>query len=127
MLRELEVAREAREIRDQLWQEYQALIPTAGSPRMDGMPRGSGGGDANAVIVDLRTEAKERYDAADMRWRMAEMEARKQMDGLTPWLYSLCLYYYLSGMTKEKTCEVMHISDSTFKRYRGDLKRYDER
>ena len=127
MLRELEMAREAREIRDQLWQEYQALIPTAGSPKMDGMPRSGGNGDTNAIIVDLRTEAKERYDAADMRWRVAEKAARAQMDKLTPWLYSLCLYYYLSGMTKEKTCDVMHISDSTFKRYRGDLKRYDER
>ena len=125
MLRELEAAREAREIREQLWMEYQAIIPTAGSPKMDGMPRSSGGGDMNAAIVDLRTEAKDRYDAADARWRVAERMARMQMDRLTPWLYSLCLYYYLSGMTKEKTCEVMHISESTFKRYRADLKLYE--
>lgn len=125
MIKELEAVREAKEIKDRLWLEYQALIPTAGSPRMDGMPRSSGGGDANAAIVDLRTEAKERYDAAEKRWRDAERAARRQMDKLTPWLYSLCLYFYIGGMTKEKTCDVMHISESTFKRYKNDLKRYD--
>ena len=125
MLKELEQARKAKEIKDQLWLEYQALIPTAASPKMDGMPRSSGKGDANAVIVDLRTEAKRRYDEAEMEWRVAERAARNQMDRLTPWLYSLCLFFYLNGMTKERTCEVMHISESTFKRYRNDLKRYD--
>ena len=125
MLKELEAAREAKEIKERLWMEYQALIPTAGSPKMDGMPRSGGGCDMNAVIVDLRTEAKQRYDAAERRWREAEHAARMQMDKLTPWLYSLCLYYYLHGMTKDQTCEVMHISESTFKRYRCDLRAFD--
>ena len=35
MLKELEQAREAKEIKDRLWIEYQALIPTAVSPKMD--------------------------------------------------------------------------------------------
>lgn len=126
MLKELEQAREAKEIKDRLWIEYQALIPTAVSPKMDGMPRSGGDGDANAAIVDLRTEARARYDEAEVRWRVAERAARMQMDRLTPWLYSLCLYFYLNGMTKDRTCDVMHISESTFKRYKNDLRRYDE-
>lgn len=125
MVKELEQAREAKEIKDRLWLEYQALIPTAVSPKMDGMPRSGGNGDANAAIVDLRTEAKQRYDAAEARWREAERKARAQMDKLTPWLYSLCLYFYIGGMTKECTCDVMHISESTFKRYKNDLKKFD--
>lgn len=125
MVKELEAARAAKAIKDRLWIEYQALIPTASSPKMDGMPRGSGGGDANAAIVDLRDEARARYEAAEKAWRVAERAARAQMDKLTPWLYSLCLYYYLHSMTKEQTCDVMHISESTFKRYRLDLRKYD--
>lgn len=125
MVRELEAARAAREIKDRLWVEYQALIPTAASPKYDGMPHAHGSGDANAAIVDLRTEAKQRYDAAEAAWRIAERAARAQMDLLTPWLYSLCLYFYLNCMTKERTCDVMHISESTFKRYKNDLRKYD--
>lgn len=125
MVRELEAARAAKAIKDQLWIEYQALIPTAASPKYDGMPKAAGNGDMNATIVDLRTEAKRRYDDAEAAWRTAERAARAQMDRLPPWLYSLCLFHYLSGMSKEKTCSVMFISESTFKRYRSDLRKYD--
>jgi hypothetical protein len=125
MIKELEAARSAKAIKDRLWIEYQALIPTANSPKMDGMPKGSGGGDMNAAIVDLRNEARMRYEAAEENWRTAERVARAQMEKLTPWLYSLCLFHYLNAMTKEQTCEVMHISESTFKRYKLDLRKYD--
>ena len=125
MIKELEAARAARAVKERLWLEYQALIPTAASPKYDGMPHAHGGGDANAAIVDLRTEAKQRYDAADAAWRIAERAARSEMSKLPPWLYSLSLFHYLNGMSKEQTCSVMHISDSTFKRYRNDLRKYD--
>lgn len=127
MIKELEHVRYAREIKNRLWIEYQSLIPTAGSPKMDGMPKASGGGsDVNAAIVDLRTEARRRYDDAQRVWRQAEKEARELMTLLPPHLYSLCLYYFISAMTKEQTMAVMHISESTFKRYKADLREYEK-
>ena len=125
MVRELEAAKKAREEKEQLWMEYQALLPTAGSPKMDGMPRAGSCTDANPAIVDLRTEAEARYKEAFKKWQEAESAARKQMTRLSPWLYSLCLYFYLNGMTKEKTCELMQISEATFKRYKAALKNYE--
>lgn len=125
MIKELEAAKKAKVEKEQLWIEYQSLIPTPVSPKTDGMPRSGGTGDGNAAIADLRSEAKKRYDDAEARWKIAEREARAQMDRLTPWLYSLCLFFYLNAMTKERTCEVMHISESTFKRYKNDLRKYD--
>ena len=125
MIRELEAVREARNEKERLWREYQALIPTPQSQGMDGMPRGGGAGDRNAVLVDLRTEAEERYRAAFERFLKAEAAARAQMGRLTPWLYSLCLYYYIGGMSEKETCKVMSVSESTFKRYRADLIKYE--
>ena len=125
MIEELERVREARRVAKRLFDEYQALIPMAASPRMDGMPRASGGGDRNAEIFDLREEALYRYEGAFMAFRDAEKIVRETMDKLPPNLYSLCLYYYISAMTKEQTMEVMHISDSTFKRYKADLLKYE--
>lgn len=125
MIKELEAVRAARIEKERLWGEYQALIPTPGSQGLDGMPRGGSGTDRNAVIVDLRTEAEERYRAAFERFLKAEAAARAQMGRLTPWLYSLCLYYYIGGMSEKETCKVMSVSESTFKRYRADLKKYE--
>lgn len=125
MIKELERVRVARDIAKRLFEEYKALIPMAASPRMDGMPRGSGGGDRNAAIVDLREEALRRYEGAWMAFQEAAKIARREMDTLPPNLYSLCLYYYIGAMTKEETMQVMHISDSTFKRYKANLKEYE--
>lgn len=125
MIQELERARGARRVANRLWQEYQALIPMAASPRMDGMPRAGGGGDRNAAIVDMRDEAMRRYQGAWMAFQEAEKAARSKMDKLPPQLYSLCLYHYIGDMRKEETMEVMHISESTFKRYKDDLKKYE--
>lgn len=126
MIKELEAVREAKKNRDQLWMEYQALIPTPASQAMDGMPKASAGTDRNAAIVDLRDEAEERYKRAEDRYRAAESIARVHMSRIgAPWLYSLCLYYYIGAMKEQQVCAVMHISESTFKRYRADLKKFD--
>lgn len=125
MIKELETVRKAKEEKDQLWLEYQALIPTPASQATDGMPKGGTGGDRNALFVDLRSEAEERYKQSFDRFLAAERAARAQMDSLPPWLYSLCLYYYIGGMSEKEVYAVMHISESTFKRYKADLRKYE--
>ena len=125
MIKELERARNAKRIARQLWNEYQALIPMAASPRMDGMPRGAGGGDRNAEIVDMRDEALNRYEGAMMAAEEAENEARRVMDQLPPKLYSLCLFFYLGDMKNEEVMDVMDISESTLKRYKEELRKID--
>ena len=125
MIKELEAVRAAKKAARRLWDEYQALSPSVVSPRMDGMPRSGMNGDREAQLVDLRQEAMDRYTGAMIACSEAEKRARAQMDGLTPWLYSLCLYYYISAMTMEETMEIMHISESTFKRYKADLSRHE--
>lgn len=121
MQRTMERVREARKVADMLWLEYQALIPMAASPRLDGMPRSGGAGDHLAPLVDLREEALLRWQGAKMAFEEAEREARAVMDGLPPRLYSLCLYYYIGAMTKEQTMETMHVSESSFKRYKAEI------
>ena len=125
MIKELEAVRAARKEKDRLWMEYQALIPTPKSQRLDGMPGCGSGVDFNALVADLRSEAEQRYKYAADRFCAAERAARAQMGRLTPLLYSLCLFYYIGGMSEKETQGVMHISESTFKRYRADLKKYD--
>lgn len=125
MIKELEAARAAKQEKDRLWEEYLALMPMPKSQNMDGMPKGGKGEDQNARTVDLMEEARERHRRAAERYRVAEAAARAKMNRLTPWLYSLCLYYYLSAMTQKKVQEVMGISESTFKRYRADLQKYE--
>lgn len=127
MIKELERARDAKRAARRLWSEYQALIPMAASPRMDGMPRAGGGSDRNAEIVDMRDEAYSRYMGAMMAAEEAEKVARGVMERLPPNLYSLCLFFYLGDMKNEDVMEVMSISESTLKRYKADLREIDTR
>ena len=125
MIKELEEARRARLEKERIWLEYQALLPTPQAQKTDGMPRSGFNGDQNARLVDLRNEMEEMYKQAAERFVVAEKAARAKMAALTPWLYSLCLFYYINAMKEKEVCEVMRISDSTFKRYKADLKKYE--
>lgn len=125
MIRELEAVRKAAQLKKRLWQEYQALLPTPQSPKLDGMPHAGGGVDGYTDVIKLREEALERHRAAEAAFAAAESAARRCMGRLTPWLYSLCLYYYIGGMGEKDVQRVMGISESTFKRYRSDLQKYE--
>lgn len=127
MIKELEEARAARQEKERLWAEYLALMPTPRAQRMDGMPKGGKGEDPNARMVDLMDEARERQRKAEERYKVAEARARAGMNVLPPWLYSLCLYYYLNAMAQKEVQEIMKISESTFKRYKGALRKFDGR
>lgn len=125
MTKELEAARAAKKEKDRLWEEYLALMPMPKSQSMDGMPKGGKGEDQNARTVDLREEARGRHLRAMDRYQVAEGMARERMKVLPPWLYSLCLYYYINAMEQKEVLNIMGISESTFKRYKGNLKKYD--
>lgn len=127
MTKELETVRAAKKEKDRLWMEYQALMPMPKSQNMDGMPKGGKGEDQNARTVDLMEEARGRYLRAMERYQVAEGVAREKMKVLPPWLYSLCLYYYLNAMEQKEVQEIMKISESTFKRYKGALRKFDGR
>ena len=100
--------------RKQLADRLTALETSATSPRtqaMDGMPRGSGGGDAMTSIVAELVGLQEKYRAKLLQLTRAQAEVEDMIGSLDdPIERRLMRYRYIVGMVWEEVCVEMNYS-----------------
>ena len=97
----------------QLEQQVEQLEVTITAPRgqaMDGMPKGSGGGDAMAAVVAELVGLKEKYMAKMRQLLKAQAEVEELIDSLEPVERSLMRCRYIDGLPWESVCVVMNYS-----------------
>lgn len=94
------------------------------SPRMDGMPRGTGSAAHGLEVQVEKREALERIIRRESELlREYEEEARRAMDGMRPELYQFCVMYYVSGMSMEDTMAAIDRSPRQCARYKQEIER----
>lgn len=97
----------------QLEQELQELESTMTSPRvqeLDGMPKGSGGGDPMTGIVASYLELQERYKEKLQDLVGAQTEVEELIEGLEPTERTLLRCRYIEGLVWEEVCVRMGYS-----------------
>lgn len=97
----------------QIEQQLAQLEATVTAPRMqamDGMPRGSGSGDAMACIVAELVGLQEKYKAKMAKLVEAQTEVEDLIDSLEPLERQLMRCRYIEGMPWETVCVVLNYS-----------------
>ena len=92
------------------------------SPRMNGMPRGSGGVPGG---LDIRLEKREAMVRLIEResgiLREYETAARAEMNEMRPELYAFCALYYLAALDIAETAEAIGRSERQCARYKQEI------
>ena len=98
----------------QIVEQREKLRATMEAPRsqaLDGMPHGSGGGDAMAGLVAELIALNEKYMAKLNRLNAALNEVEDMIDGLEdPTERRLMRYRYINGLVWEEVCVEMNYS-----------------
>jgi len=92
------------------------------SPRLDGMPRGTGYAPGG---LDSRVEKREAMlrllERESGILREYETAARREMDDMRPELYAFCALYYLAGLSLEETANAIDRSERQCARYKREI------
>jgi len=92
------------------------------SPRLTGMPKGSGGAARGLDMQVMRQDALQRImERETALCRKYEREAREQMDRMRPELYAFCAIYYIGGLRLEDTAEALERSMRQCQRYKMEV------
>lgn len=107
-------ARELMEARDSL---AELEGQTIGSPRLDGMPRGSGGHDASASRLIHLDYARRKLDMAERAYKRARHAAEAACEGMEPHMHKFCAAYYAEGFPFEVARTLSGVGDRQCYRY----------
>ena len=106
--------------RQQIQREIDRLADPKGT-NWDGMPRGSGGGDVMAGIVDKRDALRKKYEAKLSDLIAAQTEIEELIDGLEPKARRLMRCRYIEGLPWEKVCIAINYAWAQTHRLHSDI------
>lgn len=106
--------------RAQIQQQIDNLADPKGI-NWDGMPRGSGGGDAMAGIVAKRDALRKKYEAKLADLTDAQTEIEEMIDGLEPKARHLMRCRYIEGLPWEKVCVAINYAWAQTHRLHSDI------
>lgn len=122
MYRTMEMIREKMLEVEQLNEQIARISVTYKSQSYDGAPKGgSGDGMAGRIIAKEFIEA--RRDKLVEEIRKMEEAARKAISKLPAHLYSFCAYYFLGACSVADTCKILDRDETTFYRYKREVKK----
>ena len=122
MYRTMEMIREKMLEVEQLNEQIARISVTYKSQSYDGAPKGgSGDGMAGRIIAKEFIEA--RRDKLVEEIRKMEEAARKAISKLPAHLYAFCTCYFLSACSVADTCKILDRDETTFYRYKRDVKK----
>lgn len=110
--------------RQQLEEQLARLEATATAPKsqsLDGMPRGSGGGDVMVNIVAELIRLQDRYQANLAQLIAAQNRVENLIDRLDPLERSLMRSRYIKGQTWEEVCVELNYSWRQVHRIHGRI------
>ena len=99
---------------DKLRDDYRREVPTVQSPKLDGMPKQHGAGDAGAAWVDKRDSLARRIQCSENEYRNKLKAAEKLMEGMPHDLFRFCQCYYIGAYDIDHVCVVLEFSRRTF-------------
>lgn len=97
-----------------LREDYKRQTPTVQSPKMDGMPKNHGAGDAGAEWVDKHDSLARRIQNMENEHRNKLKMAEKLMEGMPLDLLRFCRCYYIGAYDIDHVCVVLEFSRRTF-------------
>ena len=97
-----------------LREDYKRQTPTVQSPKLDGMPKNHGAGDAGAAWVDKRDSLARRIQCSENEYRNKLKVAEKLMEGMPHDLFRFVQCYYIGAYDIDHVCIVLEFSRRTF-------------
>jgi len=122
MYKTLEMIREKMLEAEQLNEQIARISVTYRSQNYDGMPKG-GSGDGMAGRIIAKEFIEKRRDLLIGEIKEMEGRARKAMDKLPAHLYTFCTCYFLGGCSVADTCKILDRDETTFYRYKREVKK----
>ena len=122
MYRTLEKIREQRLEMDKLNDQLARISVAYKSQNYDGMPKGCAG-DAMASRIIAKEFIEHRRDMMVQDLKALEEEARRAIEKLPPNLYAFCVHYFIGACTVHETCRIIDRDETTFYRYKKDVRK----
>ena len=97
-----------------LREDYRRQTPTVQSPKMDGMPKNHGSGDAGAEWVDRHDSLARRIQNMENEQRNKLKMAEKLMEGMPHDMFRFVQCYYIGAYEVDHVCVVLEFSRRTF-------------
>ena len=97
-----------------LREDYKRKTPTVQSPKLDGMPKNHGAGDASAAWVDKRDSLARRIQCNENEYRNKLKVAEKLMEGMPHDMFRFVQCYYIGAYDIDHVCVVLEFSRRTF-------------
>ena len=99
---------------EKLREDYKRQTPTVQSPKLDGMPKNHGAGDAGAAWVDKRDSLARRIQCNENEYRNKLKMADKLMEGMPHDLFRFVQCYYIGAYDIDHVCVVLYLNKRTF-------------
>lgn len=101
----------------------EAELQTISSPNMDGMPKGSGDGDAMTRQVIRKDKLQAKLRGAERALKRSQAAGRKALRNVKAPLRMFCEVYFLEAGSLEASCVYARIDKRTGERYSAEINR----
>lgn len=99
----------------------EARLTAPGAQNLDGMPHGSGTGDALANGVAALSDLRDMYRAKETDLAQAQMDIEQLIENLDPIERVIARYRYINGMHWEQICVKINYSWRQTHRIHSDM------
>lgn len=99
----------------------EARLTAPGAQNLDGMPHGSGTGDALARGVAALADLRDMYRGMDAELAQAQMDIEQLIENLDPIERVIARYRYINGMHWEQICVKINYSWRQTHRIHSDM------
>lgn len=122
--------RRARDLQDELTRLKECLkeaeLQTISSPNMDGMPHGSGDGDAMTRRIIRKDKLEQKIRTAERALKRSRTIGGKALRNVKAPIRMFCEAYFFECATFEESCTYARISERSGDEYRAMINRGDE-
>lgn len=122
--------RRARDLVDEVERLRDVLkeieLRTISSPSMDGMPKGSGSGDAMAARMIRRDKVEQKLKTAERALKRSRTIGGNALHKVKAPVRMFCEAYFLEAASFDESCAYARISARTGDDYRSEVNRPDE-
>ena len=119
--------RRARDLADEVGRLRESLreaeLQTISSPNMDGMPKGSGDGDAMTRLVIRKDKLQAKLRTAERALKRSQAAGGKALRDVKAPMRMFCEIYFLEAGSLEAACIYARIDKRTGERYSAEINR----
>lgn len=109
----------------ELKRDYDTMVPSVKSPKIDGLPK-AGRGEKKIDWIDKRGSLAARIEEKTSELTKAQAQAEEMMRGMPHDLFRFCQCYYIGAYDIDHVCVVLEFSRRTFYNRQKDLVEYLE-